>query len=149
MNARFVPLVVACTLMTRAAFADPAEPPPAHAPPNGVATTPPAAEPEPPSGIGLVVTGAIFTGVAGANLVTAPLCATGLVADSERSLCWGLSLGVAGAFAAVGIPLLVIGAGQRSHHADWERAHPQSSGWFVVPTPIRGGALISVTLRTY
>jgi hypothetical protein len=115
---------------------------------SGVAPRPAASDAtaEPPSGLGLLITGAVFSGIAAVNLVTSPLCATDFVSDSNRGLCWGVQLGVVGAFAAVGLPLLVIGANQNAHHSEWVLMHSQGTAWSV--TPVAGGAVVSMTVPT-
>jgi hypothetical protein len=94
----------------------------------------------PSTGIGLLVTGGIFTGIGGLNLLTAPLCTTNLVTSDLQSVCLTASLVVAGVGLAVGIPLMVIGANQRAEYNEWKKAHPVASGFWVVPTA--GGAAI-------
>jgi hypothetical protein len=146
MNIRFAPLALASLLLVRVVHADDSAFAHSAAQPKNeirAGTTS-----EPPSGIGLLVTGSILTADAAANLAGASLCQTGLVTDNNRSRCWALALGFVGVLAAVGVPLLVIGAGQRARHADWERTHPgaTASAWSV--TPVGGGALLSLTIRT-
>jgi hypothetical protein len=100
------------------------EPPPAYPPmppAPGYAPMPPPVPPPPSTGTGLVVTGAIFTGVGGINLVTAPICKTSAIQPNVQNLCLGLSIGLGVGFAAIGIPLLIVGIGKRDAYREWKK----------------------------
>jgi hypothetical protein len=84
--------------------------------------------PEPPSnGVGYIITGSIFLGLGVLNLATAPLCKTDAVAEDMQDTCLYASLGVGGAFVAVGTPLLIVGIGKRSTYNEWRRQHPYAA----------------------
>jgi hypothetical protein len=91
----------------------------------------------PSSGVGYLVTGGIFTGIGGVNLLTAPICKTSVIRSDLQDTCLGASLIVAGVALAVGIPLLVVGAGKRADYNAWRRAHPVAAGLWLAP--ITGG----------
>ncbi|MCA9623855.1 MAG: hypothetical protein KC731_32760 [Myxococcales bacterium] len=87
-------------------------------------------DPEPSKGTGMIIGGAILTGIGGLNLLTAPLCTVDDLipnADVQRGCVIG-SLVVGGVGLAVGLPLLIVGVGQRSDYRDWEARHPYA-GW--------------------
>lgn len=98
----------------------------------------------PPSGTGMLVTGAIFTGIGGINLLTSPICVTPVIQSSTKTICLGLSLGVGITFAVIGVPLLVVGAGRRSRYVEWKKSHGalgKLTDLGFAPTP--GGALLT------
>jgi hypothetical protein len=111
--------VAALTTAARAGYAQqvvyvaPPPPPPVYGPP-------------PPSGLGLIITGSIFTAIGGVNLVTAPLCETSVFASNPQSntqtLCLGLSLGIGITAAVIGIPMLVVGVNRRNAYREWKQA---------------------------
>jgi hypothetical protein len=111
----------------------PPPPPGYYAPPPGAYATPPS------TGTGMIVTGSVFTGLGFINLATSPVCLT--IQDSgTQTFCLGLSIGVGVAFAAIGIPLLVVGAGRRRAYLEWKKengvaAHLTDLGF----EPARGG----------
>ena len=91
-------------------------------------------------GLGLLITGAALTGVGALNLATAPLCKTSIVRSGIQDACFDASLVFGGALAVVGLPLLIVGATQRSTFNEWKRAHPIASGFTLAPLA-GGGAL--------
>ncbi|APR87453.1 hypothetical protein A7982_12802 [Minicystis rosea] len=95
-------------------------PPPLPPPPPGYAFPG-----EPPSnGLGLIITGSIFTGIGGINLLTSPICtSSALISRSSRTPCLALSLGVGIGFLAAGIPMLVVGVGRRNAFRQWKQEH--------------------------
>jgi hypothetical protein len=103
---------------------------------------PPVASPaeRPSTGLGALVTGGVFTGVGGLNLLTAPICTTSLIRSDLQTTCVTASLVVAGVGLAVGVPLMVIGANQRAEYNDWKKSHPVAAGLWLVPTA--GGAAL-------
>jgi hypothetical protein len=127
----------------------PAAPPPEAAPPPMVAAPPPppmlVAPPPgggyvdaPSSGLGLLITGGVFTGLGVINLATAPICkADTQFSPDTQNVCLIASLAVGGTFLAVGVPLLIVGAGKRSTYNAWRAEHPVASGFGY--QPVRGG----------
>jgi hypothetical protein len=94
------------------------------------AYAPPAYVAEPPSnGVGYIITGSIFVGLGGLNLLTAPLCKVDdVIPDPDtQDACLYASLIVGGVFLAVGIPLLVVGVGKRAAYKRWLMQHPVAS----------------------
>jgi hypothetical protein len=83
---------------------------------------------EPPSGTGLIVAGAIFTGLGGLNLITSPLCMTDAVDSGTQKPCLYASLAVGGVFAVIGIPMLAVGAHKRAILKEWKERHPELAG---------------------
>jgi hypothetical protein len=94
----------------------------------------------PSSGVGLLVTGGIFTGIGGLNLLTAPLCKTSLIQQSVQDTCLDAALVVGGIGLAVGIPLFIVGANKRADYNAWRRTHPVPAGFSLAPTT--GGATL-------
>ena len=140
---------VAVTFAPRAALAQeappPASPPPALAP----QALPPLAQPvfapgsPPPStGLGLLIAGSVFTGIGALNLITAPICKTGLIPQaSTQNLCLAASLVLGGVTLVIGVPMLAVGASKRSKYKEWK----QSQGVVARLTelgvaPVPGGA---------
>ena len=135
------------TAFASAALAQDPPPPPAGPPPEVAPAAPPvvmvpgppppmmmgsqAGESPPSSGVGLLVTGAIFTGIGVLNLATAPICKTSVIQDNTQDLCLGLSLGIGGGFVAIGLPLLIVGGSKRSTYNEWKLQHPVASGFGV------------------
>ncbi len=80
----------------------------------------------PSSGLGLTIAGSVLTGRGALNLATAPVCKVDALFPERdtQDLCLYSSLIAGGAFIAVGVPLLIVGLGQRSEYQRWERAHP-------------------------
>ena len=74
------------------------------------------------------------------NLATSPLCKTSIVRGDLQDVCFDTSLVFGGTLAAVGIPLLIAGATQRSTFNEWKRAHPIASGFSLAP--LQGGAAV-------
>jgi hypothetical protein len=85
----------------------------------------PASGSEPPSkGTGMIVGGAVFTGLGVVNLATSPICLTSTFETSNtKTLCLGLSLGLGIGFTLIGVPLLVAGASRRSRYLEWKQSH--------------------------
>ncbi|GMU03653.1 hypothetical protein KH5H1_77760 [Corallococcus caeni] len=98
----------------------------------------------PPTGTGMLVTGSILTGVGAVNLLTSPLCKTSLVPGDTQGVCLGTSLVVGGLFAAVGVPLLIVGVSRHNSYVEWKRQRSALSALLdlnVTPTP--GGAALT------
>jgi hypothetical protein len=139
-------LVTAIAFVTVSSFALPAltqdqpPPPPPMAPPPIVAVPPPGGEyaDAPSNGVGYLITGGIFTGLGVINLATAPICKadTQFTRDTQNACLIG-SLAVGGTFLAVGVPLLIVGAGKRSTYNAWRAEHPIASGFGY--QAVRGG----------
>jgi hypothetical protein len=103
-------------------------------------------EPPPPpsNGVGLLVTGGIFTGVGAVNLLTAPICKTDLFSADTQTLCLGLSLGIGIPFVVVGIPLLVVGASRRGAYLEWKRSHGAATRLLDLDfKPVPGGGALT------
>ena len=106
------------------------------------------AQESPPSkGTGLIITGAILTGVGAVNLATLPLCGElytedsyGEDAEDLKNLCVYSTLIVGVGTLAVGVPLLVVGLNRRAEYRRWQEQHPAFAGMGVVAGP--GGALL-------
>lgn len=100
-------------------------PPPEAAPgaraEDGASFAQKAAIDKPPSGVGLLVAGGILTGIGVTNLATSPICKTSLVDHSAQDPCLAGSLIVGGTLTLVGVPLLIVGASQRSRYNEWKR----------------------------
>lgn len=88
------------------------------------------AEERPSSGIGYLVTGGIFTGIGALNLLTAPICTTDLIPNSDtQKTCLIASLAIGGTFLAIGVPLLIVGGSKRSTYKQWKADHPVAGGF--------------------
>lgn len=114
------------------------------------ATTPALAEerPPPPSkGTGYLITGAVLTGVGVVTVIGTPsICDTGTgAATTGKSTtgCKNVGYIFGASFAAVGIPLIIIGSVKRSHYNTWLAEHPVVSGLSV--TGLTGGAALGWT----
>jgi hypothetical protein len=99
-------------------------------------------DPQPTSGLPLLVTGAALTGVGVANLATAPICKVRSVIPetNTQNVCFDVSLIFGGALVAVGVPLLIVGIGERSRYKEWLARHTVVAGLSLAPIP-GGGAL--------
>lgn len=98
----------------------------------------------PPTGTGMLVTGSILTGVGAVNLLSSPLCKTSLIPSDTQDVCLGSSLVIGGVFAAVGIPLLLVGISRHNNYVEWKREHRAVAlltDVGVAPTP--GGAALT------
>ncbi|WP_404363096.1 hypothetical protein ACIHQR_23915 [Corallococcus coralloides] len=98
----------------------------------------------PPTGTGMLVTGSILTGVGAVNLLSSPLCKTGLVPRDTQDVCLGSSLVIGGVLAAVGLPLLFVGISRHNDYVEWKRQHRALSlltDVGVAPAP--GGAALT------
>jgi hypothetical protein len=97
--------------------------------------------PPPPSGVGLIVTGAIFTGIGGVNLITSPIC---LAADGgTRTLCLGVSLGIGIGATIIGIPMLAVGVSRRKAYVEWKRRGGVARLLDLDMKPVPGGGAIT------
>jgi hypothetical protein len=107
-------------------------------------TAVPAGKP-PSTGIGMIVTGSILTGLGAVNLITAPICKTSAIPDpTSQDVCLGTSLVLGGAFAAVGIPLLLVGVNRHNRYVEWKRQHQALSALTDLGVaPTRGGAALT------
>jgi hypothetical protein len=132
--------------------ADPAQPTVRVAPTPAAPLLPPAsgdaADAPPSKGTGLIIAGGILTGLGALNLATAPLCKIDdLIKDPDiQDVCLVASLVVGGAMLAVGVPLLVVGIGNRSDYKEWEERHKRSS-FVVAPAVLPGGAGLGAAMR--
>jgi hypothetical protein len=81
--------------------------------------TPAQADPEPSSGLGLIIPGWILIGIGALNLGSVPLCSYSFATDKDVCVARGLVAG--GITAGVGIPLAIIGYSKRSKHKAWAR----------------------------
>jgi len=97
-------------------------------------------EKPPSSGAGYITAGAMFTGLGVGNLLTAPLCKTGLISRDLQDGCLYGSLIVGGTFLLIGVPLLIAGAGERSKYNEWKAQQAASS---VRPGPRVAGQRIT------
>jgi hypothetical protein len=100
----------------------------------------------PPSGLELLVTGSIVTGLAVVDLAAGPpVCvdyfSTEVYPRSTRTACITATLVMGGMVTAVGIPLLVVGAGQSHRFKEWQRQHPYLGSLTLAPIPGGGGAM--------
>jgi hypothetical protein len=101
-----------------------------------VVQTAPAAQPSgppekrPSSGMGLVIAGAVLTGVGVLNLATSPLCKNDdLIANKKlQDTCFAAALVFGGVAVAVGVPLLIVGLSKHSTYEEWKKAHPGMAG---------------------
>jgi hypothetical protein len=103
--------------------------------------------PEPPSGMGPMITGIILTSIGGANLLTAPVCMTDVYGElvgleELQRVCLGASLVVGIGGLGVGIPLLLRGNRQRNAHKDW-----LATDATLQLTPTDGGAVATLAGR--
>ena len=105
-------------------------------------------EPEPSSGIGLIVGGAVALGLGLANAATGSLyCAIlsqTIYTSSDQGICWGVALGIGGVGVAVGVPLLIVGLNDHADHKEWERRNGLA-GFSIAP--LRSGAAVSWRLE--
>jgi hypothetical protein len=102
---------------------------------------PPLGGPPPPSGLGLIITGGIFTGIGAVNLLTSPICKSSFVDPSISDVCLGVSLGIGGAFVAIGIPMLVVGTSRRSEYLEWRRRNAAAALLDVRLARVAGGGV--------
>jgi hypothetical protein len=137
--------------------AAPVAPPPAMAPmaplppPNTMAQSDGSVPPDqelpsdskPSSGIGFLVTGGIFTGIGALNLLTAPLCTTDFLIPnrSAQQGCLIASLAIGGTFAAIGVPLLIVGGVKRSAYKKWKADNPMVGGLGF--STVAGGGMLT------
>jgi hypothetical protein len=77
----------------------------------------------PSSGVGMIITGWIMSGVGAMNLALIPVCSMDAYPRESRDLCIQLSIGVGVIGLGVGIPLLAVGYHQRSKFKEWKRQH--------------------------
>lgn len=89
---------------------------------------------EPPSGLPWLIAGGVSTAGGVVNLVGAPLCMATLP-QPQRMPCAATSVGFGLAFLGAGIPLLVLGAGERQTWQSWYDR--------VTVAPRREGASVS------
>ncbi len=83
---------------------------------------PPVERPSPPpTGLSWLVVGSLATAGGVINLAGAPLCELHIIRSTARTPCLVTSLGFGIGLAAVGIPLIVVGAGKRAAWLDWTR----------------------------
>ncbi len=154
MDLRSLVLAVRLLLVSRAALAQtppppppplPPGPPPAYAPslpppgppPYGLAPMP--AEPPPSSGIALIVTGSVFTGLGALNLITSPICKLdSAFSPGTQNACLDASLVAGGVFLAIGIPMLVVGTKRRAEFQEWKHRYG-----FVGFNPSTGGGALT------
>jgi hypothetical protein len=129
MGSRFLGLVTAA-LLAAPSLASAQDAPPA-APLSVPAPLPVASAPAPSSGPAYLLPGGILAGLGAINRGTAPLCTLSVIRSSAQPACLAASLAFGGAFLAVGIPLLVVGARRRG-------AVPA-----VGVAPVVGGALVT------
>lgn len=102
---------------------------------------------KPPSGLGMLITGAILTGVGVVNLAAGPpLCLAfysgsflgGPPNQDARNACIDAELIVGGVLTAVGVPLLIVGASRQSRFRQWKADHPYA----FTMAPTRHGAAL-------
>lgn len=86
---------------------------------------PPAALQPPPSGLGALITGWIFVGIGGLNLVTMPICSSDIVDPSMEEGCYAATGIFAGVLIGVGIPLVIIGSKKYKVYKSWRAEHPE------------------------
>lgn len=111
-------------------------------------STPAAAvEFEPPSGLGMTITGGIMAGVGLMNLATMPLCRADFYVESVGTEGSNVCMVAAGVYAGVGlgvgVPMFVAGKKRRAAYKAWRERHEPTVG--VAPQP--GGAAVAWSAR--
>jgi hypothetical protein len=131
--------VLAFSLAALAAAPSPAQAQYAPYPPP-----PPVYVERPPStGIGLIVTGSVFTGIGVVNLVTAPICKTSAIAQSTQSLCLDASLVLAGITLAIGVPMLAVGVVRHNAYVEWKKSNSLAARLTDLGiAPVPGGGVL-------
>ncbi len=82
-------------------------------------------EPPPSSGLGLVISGSVLTGLGALNMATSPICLVdSLVRDDIETACVAACMIVGGTMFAVGLPLLIVGVVKRGKYKEWREQHP-------------------------
>ena len=86
----------------------------------------------PSTGLGLLITGIIMSGVGVTNLAVSPICRADFYVKKTGTegsdACFYTSLVVGGAVAAVGIPLLIVGISKRMDYVEWRARHQALAG---------------------
>jgi hypothetical protein len=85
------------------------------------------ADPQPSTGVGMIVAGWILGGIGVLNLATLPLCYADFYPSNAEDLCVALSAVIGGLGLGIGIPLLIVGYNNRSDYKDWQRRHGQAA----------------------
>jgi hypothetical protein len=105
---------------------------------------PPGYGPPPPSGLGLIITGSVFTAIGGVNLLTAPICKTDAIASNVQDICLGASIGVGITFMVIGIPMLVVGVSRRNAYVEWKRGGGVAARLTdLAVAPVQGGGALT------
>jgi len=99
----------------------------------------PDADGRPPTGLIALTGGATLAFLGTMSYATAPLCETSIVVPSRQRSCLTVSFVAGTPLLALGIPLIVYGAVQRSHYADWRKTHPYGGVGFA---PTSGGGTL-------
>ena len=102
----------------------------------------PDADGRPPTGLVALGAGTTLAVLGTLSYATAPLCETGIVVPSRQSSCFTVSFVAGTPLLALGIPLIVYGAVQRAHFADWRKTHPYGDVGFAA---LPGGGAVSWT----
>jgi hypothetical protein len=95
----------------------------AEIPPPRSAVEPDSNDHPPSSGVGMIITGWIMSGVGVMNLALIPVCTMDAYPRQSRDLCVQLSIGVGVIGLGVGIPLLAVGYHKRSQFKTWKQRH--------------------------
>jgi len=97
----------------------------------------------PPSGVGLLVAGGIFTGIGGINLITSPICLVEPFDSSTKNVCLGASLGIGITSLVVGVPMLIVGVNQRRRYVEWKNRGMAGRLLDLGVAPAPGGGMLT------
>ncbi len=107
-----------------------------------------AVDPEPSSGLGMMIPGWVLVGDGALNLALMPLCFVDLFGTSNiKGVCLGTSIGFGVVGFGVGIPLLVAGYRKRKRHQTWESNQLATHLERTQVTALPGGAAASYTFE--
>jgi len=82
--------------------------------------------PPPSTGVGLIVTGSVFTGNRRRQTwPTAPICKTSAIPQSTQTLCLGATLAFAGVTLVIGVPHGLAVGGEQARHVPGVEAEPR------------------------
>ena len=90
--------------------------------------------PEPSSGVALLVVGSLAAIGGVADLAATPICYAARIPSSQHPACTATSISVGVALVGAGVPMIAVGAMQRSAWTEWLRG--------VTVTPTRTGAAV-------
>jgi hypothetical protein len=147
----FAILVVALSIPRVAAAQSLVDSPPtAAAPPAPVSNGAPTRdstvlEERPSTGTGKIVVGWIGLGVGVLNLASIPVCFADFYPANAKETCVGASIVLGAAGLGIGIPMLVLGYGQRGRYREWRERNPGAAlldKVRVAGTP--GGAMLGL-----